>query len=201
MKFYKRVAACALSLLLIGSSFSTLSVQAAKKNATTSKKITKRVVRKQVKKTTKKKTIVRKTNVKRKYSRGSGSYLAQGDNNAIVDIAKSFLGTRYVYGGTTPRGFDCSGFTQYVYRIAGVNLPRTASDQSKVGVAVDKSNLMPGDLVFFQTVTNGISHVGIYIGNGNFIHASSGSKHKVTITSLSSSYYINRYRGAVRIMK
>lgn len=201
MKFYKRIAACALSLLLLSSSFSTLSVQAAKKNASTLKKVTKRVFKSQTKKTTKKKTITRKSNVKRKYSRGSGYYLAQGDNNAIVDIAKSLIGTRYVYGGTTPRGFDCSGFTQYVYRMAGVNLPRTASEQSQVGVAVDKSQLKPGDLVFFQTVTNGISHVGIYIGNGNFIHASSGSSYKVKVTSLSSSYYVNRYRGAVRILK
>lgn len=201
MKFYKRVAACVLSLLLVSSSFSTISVQAAKKNASTSKKITKRVVKNQVKRSTKKRTVARKTNVKRRYSRGSGYYLAQGDNAAIVDIAKSLLGTIYVYGGTTPRGFDCSGFTQYVYKMAGVSLPRTASEQSQVGVAVDKSQLMPGDLVFFQTVTNGISHVGIYMGNGNFIHASSGSSHKVTITSLSSSYYVDRYRGAVRILK
>lgn len=89
----------------------------------------------------------------------------------VLDIAKQYIGVRYVYGGTTPNGFDCSGLVQYVYRQMGVSLYRVAADQAKNGVYVAKEDLMPGDLVFFKKAGRAIHHVGIYAGNGNYLHA------------------------------
>lgn len=119
---------------------------------------------------------------------------------AIISTAKSFLGVPYVWGGQSPSGFDCSGYIQYVFGKHGVTLPRTAAEQFNVGTSVSKSNLIPGDLVYFTTYKEGPSHVGIFLGNGQFIHASSG-KEEVTISSLSSSYYTSRYIGAKRVIK
>lgn len=117
----------------------------------------------------------------------------------IVANAKKYLGVPYVWGGTTTSGFDCSGYVQYVLRLSGINLPRTTTEQYKVGTYVSKNNLKPGDLVFLQnTYRQGISHVGIYIGDGNMIHASSSKG--VTISSLSSSYYVEHYYGARRVV-
>jgi len=117
--------------------------------------------------------------------------------NRLILYSRGFLGTRYVYGGSAPGGFDCSGFTSYIYRKFGIKLERTANSQSKQGKYVAKSKLKPGDLVFFDTDGTGgktVSHAGIYIGNGKFIHASSGSsKHKVTISSLNESFYAKTY--------
>lgn len=122
-----------------------------------------------------------------------------GTAQQIIDNAKKLLGTPYVWGGTTPKGFDCSGFVQYVFNQSGINLPRTTTEQYKVGTYVAKSNLQPGDLVFLQnTYREGISHVGIYIGDGKMIHASS-SKGVVT-SSLSTSYYTQHYYGARRVL-
>ncbi|WP_216831280.1 C40 family peptidase [Alkalihalobacterium elongatum] len=87
---------------------------------------------------------------------------------AVINYSKQFLGTPYVWGGTTPSGFDCSGFTSYVFRSVGVNLPRTSRQQATVGVAVSPSQVQPGDLIFRG---NPIHHVGIYIGNGQYIHS------------------------------
>lgn len=117
-----------------------------------------------------------------------------------IAIAKSQLGKRYVYGAAGPNAFDCSGFTSYVYKKIGIKLPRTSRGQATVGQKVSRSNLKIGDLVFFDTNggNNGrISHVGIYMGDGNFIHASTG-KRKIRITSLNSSYYKGRYVTARR---
>jgi len=117
----------------------------------------------------------------------------------VIKTAKSYLGTRYRFGGKTKRGIDCSGFTQAVLKKHKVNLPRTASQQASIGHHVDKKNLRKGDLVFFKgTYKRGISHVGIYLGNDRFIHASSGAK-KVTISKLSKAYYRNHYAGARRV--
>ena len=117
----------------------------------------------------------------------------------IIAYAKKFMGVKYVFGGASPSGFDCSGFTMYVFNKFGINLPHSASSQAGLGLAVSKSDLVPGDLVFFQTYKSGISHVGIYIGNNNFLEAS--SSRGIAITSLSSSYYSSRYKGATRILK
>jgi len=89
-------------------------------------------------------------------------------SNAVIAYASNFLGIPYVWGGTSPSGFDCSGFTQYVFAHFGVNLPRVSEDQQNVGTFVSRANLQPGDLVFFGTPAH---HVGIYVGNGNMINA------------------------------
>jgi len=117
----------------------------------------------------------------------------------IVATAKKYIGVPYVWGGTTPSGFDCSGFTQYVFRQHGVTLPRTTTEQYKIGSYVSKSNLKVGDLVFLQnTYRQGISHVGIYVGDGKMIHASSSKG--IVISDLSSSYYVKHYYGARRVL-
>ena len=120
---------------------------------------------------------------------------------SVVDFAMNYLGTPYVWGGTSPSGFDCSGFCQYVYKQMGYSINRTADAQMSNGVSVSKSELQPGDLVFFYGTYNtyGASHVGIYIGEGNFIHASSAAT-GVKISSLNTTYYINHYYGARRIV-
>ncbi len=88
----------------------------------------------------------------------------------IIDFAAQFLGTPYVYGGSTPSGFDCSGFTSYVYKNMGISIARTSSDQRSTTTNISMDELLPGDLVFFGS-NNVVSHVGIYVGNGNFIHS------------------------------
>jgi len=127
-------------------------------------------------------------------SRGMLPGVAVG--NAIVKSAFRFMGVPYVFGGTTPSGFDCSGFVQYVYNINGIKTPRMAHHQYYAGTPISRSQLRPGDLVFFETYTVGISHVGIYIGDNKFIHAS--SQGGVRVNSLDQDYYRNRYRGAAR---
>ena len=118
----------------------------------------------------------------------------------IVDYAKQYLGVPYVYGGNGPNSFDCSGFTTYVYRHFGYTLNRTASGQLSNGVSVSKSELQPGDLVFFKDGgSKPVSHVGIYIGGGQFIHAST-STYEVRINDLTSGYYNNVYVYARRIL-
>lgn len=117
----------------------------------------------------------------------------------IVATAKQYIGVPYVWGGSTPNGFDCSGFVQYVFNRHGITLPRTTTEQYRIGSYVSKSNLKIGDLVFLQnTYREGISHVGIYVGDGKMIHASSSKG--VVISDLSSSYYTNHYYGARRVL-
>ena len=116
----------------------------------------------------------------------------------IVNYAYNFLGTPYVWGGTSTSGFDCSGFTQYVFKQMGYSMKRTAAQQLTCGYAV--TDLQMGDLVFFEnTYTTGAdaSHVGIYVGDNQFIHAASGG---VKVTDLSDDYYAARYIGARRVI-
>lgn len=119
----------------------------------------------------------------------------------IISLAKQKLGRRYVWGATGKRNtFDCSGLTTYVYKKNGINLPRRAIAQSRVGKRVSRYNLKKGDLVFFDTSKRHkgyVNHVGIYIGNGKFIHASSAKK-KVVITSLNKPFYSQRFKVARR---
>jgi peptidoglycan DL-endopeptidase CwlO len=112
----------------------------------------------------------------------------------VVGIAMQYLGTPYVWGGESPGGFDCSGFTYYVFSRVGVSLPRTVSAQYSVGVGVSRSELQPGDLVFF----NGLGHVGIYIGGNQFIH----SPHTGDVVKVSAmtGYYDSNYVGARRVL-
>ena len=120
----------------------------------------------------------------------------------IVDYALQFVGYPYVYGGSSPKGFDCSGFTSYVYKHFGYSLNRSASGQLDNGKAVSMSQLQPGDLVIFKKSGTGskrASHVGLYIGNNQFVHAST-SKVGVIISSLSSSYYTTGFVGGRRIV-
>lgn len=118
----------------------------------------------------------------------------------VIAMARRFLGVPYVWAGASPGGFDCSGFVYYLYSKVGVHLPRMADGQFTVGYAIKRSELQPGDLVFFSTYEPGPSHCGIYIGNNQFIHASSGAG-EVTITPLSKPYYVERYIGARRVLR
>lgn len=116
----------------------------------------------------------------------------------IVAFAEQFLGTPYVWAGSSPSGFDCSGFVSYVFKNFGYTVNRTAASMYSNGVAVDKSELQIGDAVFFASSSESIGHVGIYIGDGEFIHSSSGCGY-VTISGLDETYYTNMYVGARRI--
>lgn len=120
-----------------------------------------------------------------------------GITNGILADSKSLIGVPYVWGGTTPSGFDCSGFTKYVFAKQGITLPRMSGDQYKLGAPVAFSSLKPGDLVFFSLNNNGqVSHVGIYVGSGQFINATTS---KGVIISSFTSYWQNIYVGARRV--
>jgi cell wall-associated NlpC family hydrolase len=131
--------------------------------------------------------------------RFAGGVLARTSRLAqqLTRSALRFLGTPYVFGGNTTSGFDCSSYVQHVFAMAGISLPRTADAQYDVGHPA-VGGPIPGDLVFFQTYTEGVSHVGIYLGNGQFVHAS--SSHGVMVSNLSESYWASRYLGAKRMV-
>ena len=130
---------------------------------------------------------------------GGGSTPSGSIGETIVATAKQYMGAPYVYGGMSPSGFDCSGFVNYVYKLCGYSMSRVASSiYNNNGTYVEKANLQLGDLVFFASNSSSIGHVGIYIGNGQFIHSSSGAG-CVVISDLSSSYYLKNYVGAKRI--
>ena len=136
-------------------------------------------------------------------SSNSGSTSVSSSASSVIAHAKTLLGKPYVWGAQGPNSFDCSGFTYYVFKNkAGIVLPRTSSAQSKYGTSVSWSNLKAGDLMFFDTngANNGqVSHVGLYIGNGQMIHASS-SQRKIVITSVNTSYYKNAFVNARRVL-
>lgn len=120
------------------------------------------------------------------------------NSTELVATAKKLVGTKYRSGGTTTAGFDCSGFVTYVYDDLGIDLPRTSSGMHASGSKVAKKDLISGDLVFFNTSGSGVSHVGIYIGEGKFIHSSSSKG--VKIDKLNDPYYWgDRYVGAKRV--
>lgn len=119
----------------------------------------------------------------------------------IADYALQFVGYRYVYGGSSPSGFDCSGFTSYVYKQFGYKLNRSASDQLDNGTAVSRNELEPGDLVIFKKGNSSkrATHVGLYIGNNQFVHAST-SKVGVIVSRMSDAYYTTGFVGGRRIV-
>ena len=117
----------------------------------------------------------------------------------VVDYAKTLLGKDYVYGGVGPNSFDCSGFTQYVYKKFGINLSHSSSAQANIGTTVSKSDLQLGDMVFFSQGGSSIGHVGIFVGNNSFIHAANPQK-GVVITSLADGYYTSNYKTAKRVL-
>ena len=121
-----------------------------------------------------------------------------GNVKEILTYANTFTGVPYKFGGTTPAGFDCSGYIRHVFQKVGVQLPRQADEQYTVGKKVEKQNLQPGDLVFFETYEPGVSHSGIYIGDGQFISATSSSG--VAVADIDDSYWGPRYVGAKRVL-
>ncbi len=120
-------------------------------------------------------------------------------SNNIEQTAKSLLGTDYQYGANGPYQYDCSSFTKYVFAKQGITIPRVSRDQAKKGQYVQATQLQKGDLIFFDSKkSTTVSHVGIYLGRGDFIHASS-SKDKVTISNLSSNYYSKHFKWGRRV--
>jgi cell wall-associated NlpC family hydrolase len=122
--------------------------------------------------------------------------------NKIEWNAKSFLGTPYVWGATGPSKFDCSGFTQWVYRDVGIDIPRVSKDQARVGQYIAYSNLQRGDMVFFDTKrhrSGKVTHVGIYLGQGDFIHASSAGKKVVIYNFNKKEFYKKRFLWGRRV--
>ena len=121
------------------------------------------------------------------------------DPYAVTSTALGLRGVPFVEGGTTPSGFDCSGFTSYVFQQHGVALPRLAADQYRVGSAIDPDAIEAGDLLFFTTVAPGASHVALAIGGDEFVHAPS-ERGQVRVERLSSSYWSRRFLGARRVV-
>jgi cell wall-associated NlpC family hydrolase len=132
---------------------------------------------------------------------GKTYHISKFDKQKLLEDAKYFKGGKYVWGGTTPEGFDCSGYVQYLYKKHNINLPRTAWAQSKKGLTVKKDDLQKGDLLFFLTDKKRgipVTHVGIYIGNGNFIHAASKKK-GIIISPLTHGSYAKCFVAAKRV--
>lgn len=130
--------------------------------------------------------------------------IAEGIRQTAQPLLKalSMIGTPYKFGGSKPeKGVDCSGFVRHVYKeTSDITLPRTAKDMSREGEEVAEADLQPGDLVFFNTRKKPNSHVGIYAGNGEFVHASSQRSKQVTISRLKDMYWSSRFNGARRVL-
>jgi len=124
--------------------------------------------------------------------------VAVGDTLAQAALAQ--LGTPYRYGGSTPAGFDCSGLVLHVHERAGIDVPRTAAQQFRAARPVDVTELAPGDLVFFRTQRRGVDHVGVYVGQGRFVHAPRSAR-PVSLEELDDAYYMARFAGAGRFWR
>lgn len=148
------------------------------------------------------KLISRLDNLEERRDSLTKSALGYNKENMLIN-AKKHLGEDYVWGGTNPGGFDCSGYMQYIYKKEGVAIPRTANQQSKVGKEISRFELKKGDLLFFLTDKSRnipITHVGMYLGDDKFIHAASKRK-GIIITSLNKSRYSRLFVKATRIIK
>lgn len=132
---------------------------------------------------------------------GHSAWKKSGDGGEIIRTARTQLGRPYHFGGTSPKtGFDCSGLTGWVYAQHGVHLPREVEDQYHAGKSVDRTELREGDLVFFNISGRGPSHVGLYAGEGNFIHSPSTGG-RVRTNSLSQKWWAKRFVGARRVLE
>ena len=134
---------------------------------------------------------------------GKNYHITKADRSKLLQDAKLFKGGRYIWGGTSPEGFDCSGYVQYLYKKHHISLPRTAYAQSKQGITVDREHLKKGDLLFFLTdPSRGIpvTHVGIYLGNGRFIHAAS-TKKGIIVSPIDKGYYARKFVLAKRVIQ
>jgi len=132
---------------------------------------------------------------------GKTYHLSEQDRKNLLEDAKYYKGGKYVWGGTTPQGFDCSGYVQYLYRKHNIELPRTAYAQAQRGTKVTLGNIQKGDLLFFLTDKKRgipVTHVGIYLGNGNFIHAASKKK-GIIISPIHHGFYNDKFVSARRI--
>lgn len=118
----------------------------------------------------------------------------------VIADARALQGTAYAIGGVSPTGFDCSGFVQYLYGRQGVVLPRTAAQQFRAGTRIAPGRIRPGDLVFFRTSGRRVSHVGVALGDGAFIHAPSAGS-RVRIDRLEATYWARRFAGARRVTR
>jgi cell wall-associated NlpC family hydrolase len=127
-----------------------------------------------------------------------GSVVSRVDGNAVANMALSLRGVPYLNGGGDPRGFDCSGLTQYVFAQYGIALPRGVRDQFEAGTSIHQKELTAGDLLFFRTTGHGATHVGVAIDGDQFVHAPS-SKGVVRVERLSSTYWTSRFLGARRV--
>ena len=126
-----------------------------------------------------------------------GKWNSPNEVQLFVKVATGFIGAPYRFGGSSLKGIDCSSFVQKIYRIFDITLPRNAREQSKVGISVTREKLTEGDLVFFHT-NRSLGHVGIYIGNNEFVHASSKGK-VIRVDNLDAPYYQKRFQRAVRV--
>jgi cell wall-associated NlpC family hydrolase len=120
----------------------------------------------------------------------------------IISIAKSKVGSKYEPGATGPNSFDCSGFVYYVFKKAGIKVPRVSTNQAKIGKKLQRDELKKGDIVCFDTAKRGkVNHTGIYLGDGRFIHSSSGRAYSVTVSNLDKGFYKEKFRWGVRVLK
>ena len=128
-----------------------------------------------------------------------GKWESPSERQLFARVAMGFLGAPYRFGGASVRGLDCSAFVRIIYSFFDINLPRTAREQARIGKRIDREELEVGDLVFFNTRRRAFGHVGIYIGNNEFVHASSGRARAVRVDTLDKPYYNKRFIKAVRL--
>lgn len=180
-------------LLILSLSFIHISPASAKTHKKTHKKSKHHI-------TLKHKTITISYKMRANKAKLVASSRSESKIDLIMRRAASAIGTPYSYGSSGGGTFDCSGFTSFAYRAANIELPHSSNDQASLGMHVDREDLQKGDLVLFKNSSEShIGHVGIYVGDNSFIHASTSNG--VTITSLRDNYYVERYVGARRIIK